>query len=424
MKKLSFNGLTLLAGLIFVQAAWTNAWANNGCTASADPKESISCNSVASDPSCYKSYGYNSMNNCAENCRSPWVMGGWTEAGLFVNEYGQKNSYNAGEFMSLSGNTDHLNNVRQSDLQVNQTWLYFGKELTSYSQFQIGGRVDFMYGTDRFLQSDGFERRTGHDPWGDGDYYAAFPQAYAEIGNKMFSIKAGKFLGLLGYESGMSPDRFFYSLSRSYAIVPATMTGTVATWNPSGRWSFFGGWISGRNSTFDSSQDSDFVGGFKYQLTKRLSIGYGTIIGKEQDISPYFAPESDVYVSSLVLNYKPTDRWNYTFAWNLQNQTDKQSDLHWGMYTLTNELTYRINHCWSIGTRAEWVKTHNDGVYGASDEFTDLSLGANWTPTCWLLVRPELRYDSIQNTPVFGGIKSGVPKRDQLSGGFSCIVKY
>lgn len=78
---------------------------------------------------------------------SGWFLGGHLESGLYVNQYGRRNVYRNGELDPDSGNSALLQNVRQSDFQLNQLYLKLGKELDTRHGFDFGGRVDLMYGT-------------------------------------------------------------------------------------------------------------------------------------------------------------------------------------------------------------------------------------------------------------------------------------
>lgn len=357
--------------------------------------------------------------------KSKWIMGGHLETGIYVNQYGQKNSYIPGgnPFSTtnnglhyLGGNTGLLNNVNQSDLQMNQMYMYFGKELDTRRGWDFGGQVDFMYGTDaKFVQSRGLEFGAGRGAWNSGDYYTALPQMFAEAGYKNVSVKAGKFLTPLGHESVLSTDRFFYSLGYCFGASPVTHSGIVATWKANERLSVFGGWVNGRDSFFDSRDDNAFLGGFKYELNHRIGLGYTALIGKDK------ALDEDYFEQTFVVDVKLGKRWHYAFEWLLINENFGATNF--AEYGINNELLYKVNKKLSVGGRLEWLSDFDsDNLYG-------FTLGANWTPRSWLTVKPEIRYDRVSssgnpwNWTPFNSIK-GNGKNEQLSSGLSMILSY
>ena len=153
-------------------------WLSSSLSAEAYEYEQLSCSTTNN---CFA--GYESA--CQQ---SPWSLSGHVESGLYVNQYGQKNAYTGralrnGGVDANSGNTDLLLNVGQSDLQLSQGWIILEKKLSKRSSWDVGGRVDYVFGTDaRYMQSSGLEKDAGHAYWGTGDYYSSIAQAYAEFG--------------------------------------------------------------------------------------------------------------------------------------------------------------------------------------------------------------------------------------------------
>ncbi len=376
--------------------------------------------------------------------KSGWEWGGWMEAGIYANQYGQTNAYFPGaehNLVSASGNTALLNNVNQSDFQMNQLWLYLGKKLDTRRGFDFGGRIDAVYGTDaRFTQSQGLEYTSGANrPWGDGDYYGSIAQLYGEVGYKNVSVKIGKFITPMGHEGIMATERFFYSLSYAFAELPVTHTGALATWTPNKKFSAFGGWISGEGSsrstsvykhandlTFYDADNNAALFGAKYCWNKKVSLAYSALIGRENDFYVGWG-DRDYFVQSVIVNVKPTKRWDYTFEWTLRNEDDGYTGdvWNWGGYGINQELIYRVNTRWAVGARFEWMHRYHSQAVNASNAY-EMTFGANWTPTKWLLVRPEIRYDKVFGYDPFNVTKSnGFDARDeQFSGGVSAVVKF
>ncbi len=365
---------------------------------------------------------------------SLWDFGGWIDAGIYSNEYGQENVYNAGQLNPVSGNTTLLQNVRQSDFQVNQLWLYGQKKLSKRG-FSVGGRADAVFGTDAiYFQSENLEfgYENANDRWGSGDYYLALPQLYGEVGYDNVSLKVGKFLAHMEYDSPMSSERFFYSTSYSFASMPHTLTGAVATWDVSKKLSVFGGWVCGENKTFEKGDDHAFYGGIEWKAGKRLNLRYTVLLGTQEyeaDHPVYADAVRDYFVQSFVADFQMTKRFKYVFEWTLRNETnDYLTGNNDGSYGVNNEFFYELNKKWTIGARFDWMHGYNGGYRFVSgdDDALAFTLGANWKPTKRIMVRPELRYDVFDNTAPFNLTKSGYgdPRDSQLSGGVSVVVKF
>lgn len=363
---------------------------------------------------------------------SLWDVGLWGEGGLFANQYGQKNKYNAaGDLMPYSGNTTLLGNVRQSDGQLNQLWVYGQKKLSKRG-FDTGGRVDFGFGTDMlYLQAANLEYdyTDGDDPWNTGDYYTAFPQLYGEIGYDNVSLKFGKFLSTFGYESIMAPERFFYSMCHAYRHRPATQTGAVVIWDVNKNFSVFGGWTNGQDQFFENGDDNAFLGGFDWNPSCRAKFGYSVMAGKETDDfwQRPFPVHCNYFTQSFYADLKLTERFNYVFEWTVN--TSSQAD-NYGVYGINNELFYKLNCRWTLGARVEWLHTYRNAGLTESpsreDDIFAVTLGLNWKPTRWLTFKPEIRYDVCDQGTPFNRSKSNDldMKKDQLSGGVSMVVHF
>ncbi len=434
MRKLMKGCLGVAAALLAAHLALTEV--NAGVFSECSP-----CKEAACDP-------------CDAVCgeTSTWEWGGWMEASLYSNQYGQRNVYDPalGEHnLAVPGNTNLLNNARQSDFQMNQLGLYFGKKLDTRRGFDYGGRVEAMYGTDaRYTQSQGLEYTTGNNRrWGDGDYYAAMNQLYGEVGYKSVSVKVGKFHTPMGQEGIVSTARFFYSLSYQFAALPVTHTGALATWAPQSNLSVFAGWVNGQGMgqedyTFYDTDNNAALFGAKYTWNKKVSLWYSALIGRQTNVFniPF---DHDYFVQSFIVKVKPNHRWDYTFEWTLRNDVGTVGDqaAYWGAYGINNELVYHVNAKWAVGLRAEWMHgysaDHNGmsvgGLGGFGGNAYELTAGLNWTPTKWLLIRPEMRYDKVFggaspfNTVGYDGdtvVLRDDPRNEQFSGGVSAVVKF
>jgi len=344
---------------------------------------------------------------------------------VMTNEFGYTDSYEDG---LEPGNTEWLQNVRQTAVQINQAWL-FAERKVSGRGFGVGGRVDFVYGTDaKYLQSEGLEKkwRTGYNPFQNGDYYGAFAQAYGEIGFNKLSVKVGKMLSTLETEtdSVMAPHRNFYSWSYTHHYKPHTMTGIVGDYKVSDRITAFGGWVTGFDQSFYDDKDNAAVGGVKVKLGK-VDLLYSLAVGQYDHDD---AEKDKYFVQTLAASAKLSSRLTYNFDWTLRNDQNGDGDrgdgidrfARQGGYGINQELIYKLRKNLSVGTRVEWIHGYaGDAGDTAGFDATALTFGASWTPTKWLLVRPEVRYDK-DDEPIY----AGGTKTYQTTYGISAVAKY
>jgi len=159
--------------------------------------------------------------------------------------------------------------------QLQQGWLFAERAIDASCGFDIGGRVDYIYGTDApEVQAFGNPGGTRFDnSWDNGSNYgSALPQLYMEVGYGDLSAKIGHMITNIGYESVEATKNFFSSHSFAFNIsqVSYTATGVVATYSGLDNVTLTGGWIEGVNTAFEDNGDA-FVGGVALDLTDRLS---------------------------------------------------------------------------------------------------------------------------------------------------------
>src|SRR5688500_15283462 len=102
----------------------------------------------ACQPTCCES-------SCCDSCCGHWLegftladwlgidtecyeIGGWTQLGYTDNNIPLSQAYN--DLLSFQDVPDHLH--------LNQQWFYFGKKVNGECGFDLGGRIDVVYGTD------------------------------------------------------------------------------------------------------------------------------------------------------------------------------------------------------------------------------------------------------------------------------------
>lgn len=157
----------------------------------------------------------------------PFRVRGWVDGGYTFNTQTPKSDFNG-----------PYNAIDRDVAQLNQLYLIIERSLrTSSGEWEVGGRVDLLWGYDYFLtQSTGFERDSDGSPgWNDNRYGVALPQIYAEVGSQDLSLKLGHFYTIVGYEGVPAINNFFYSKSYAYQFAgPFTHWGGMMSWRPTG----------------------------------------------------------------------------------------------------------------------------------------------------------------------------------------------
>lgn len=308
-------------------------------------------------------------------------VGLWAAASITANSNGGSNQ--------ATGNAPVGFNDRVNEVLLNQLNFYIERAVnTEGKQWDIGGRFDFMYGTDaRFTQATGWD-----DNWSNSNYYhIAMPQLYAEvyapIGNGI-SAKFGHFYTTIGYEVVTAPDNFFYS--HAYTMLygePFTHTGTMFSYDLDANWSINGGAVVGWDSATDSQSAWNFLGGASWTSNDGATAVTVQLISG--DVSDAQAVNRTMY--SVVVSHDFTDKFHYV----LQHDYGVQDQLgDW--FGINQYFTYDIIDQLAVGLRAEWFNDTGNAkrVNDIGANYLAFSFGVNYnTPMPWLKLRPELRID-------------------------------
>ena len=338
-------------------------------------------------------------------------VGGWINAGISTNFNSSPGRFN--------GTTTFGD--RSGEPQLNQFYLYLQRAVnTSGDSWDIGGRFDFMFGTDAvYTQAYGSPR--GH--WdlnliksGERFYDMAFPQAYVELfapfGNGL-TAKIGHFYTPIGNEVVTAPDNFFYS--HAYTMQygePFTHTGVLLSYPIDSNFTLMGGGVTGSDyGGWDGAWDKGlgnwaFLGGLSWTSDDKGSSV--TLTSTSGEISEHDSNNWSIY--SLVAKHDIMTGLHYTFqhdhGW--ANKVVAGKDAEW--YGINQYLTYDIQDDLAVGLRAEWFRD-DDGyrvfsparTLGAlpAASYYAVTAGLNWKPMKWLTVRPNVRYDWSDKADAF-----------------------
>jgi hypothetical protein len=367
-----------------------------------------------------------------------------------------QNSFN-GDTNGLPRNRENFSIFpdRLSDQWMgNQYYLVMDDPLEGSDVFNVGFRVDFLFGNDWLvtkaygLFDNAFP--INHFPGID------LPQVYAEAHLPVLTpggldLRAGRFFSLTGFESPPAVARPLMSMAYSLPYTPFTFFGAIGTLHVNDRLNFVAGTIDG----YDRWPNKPYKWGLLSALTwtsrdQKLNVVLGGADAYNQ--LPRFPPADATFVPGGippppflsgrrnpfynrsgrgyvvgVLTYKWTDKLTEAI------QTDHVFDqitlgfsptpyvphsaayylfAHWFLYNFTEKVTgvWRTEILWDPYGLAT----------GNADTLHEMTLGLNIRPKPWLWVRPEARYDWAQFThPYNDGTRNS-----QFTIGFDVIVLF
>ena len=320
-----------------------------------------------------------SENSCNQDwCQlgEPRRLFGTSCNGLTIGGFNQTGFHNS--------NTLGFNNM-EGKFRGHQAWLYVGREASRNCNWDMGFRVDGMYGLDaqdiQALGNSPTGAPTGWDNgWDNGSYGFALPQAYLEFANYDWNVRVGRFLSPIGYESVPSIENFFYS--RTYLRTftePFTHTGVLAQKEVNDRLTYVGGLTLGWNSAFENTDNGfNLITGFRYRSSENVKLGVTSSVGDTGYLG------SGVLTSAFT-EVQLTDRLCYVLQGDYLN-LDANDE-----FGIVNSLYYHVNNCLAFGGRLEWWKS--DRFFQASRSTYDWTFGANYRPNANVVIRPELRND-------------------------------
>lgn len=337
-------------------------------------------------------------------------IGGWINVGVSTNTNRSPGNWNGTVTFG----------DRDGELMLNQLYFYVERAVNSEGDsWDIGGRADFMFGTDAiYTQAYGAPQGNWDlNLWNERFMGTALPQAYLEVfapfGNGL-KAKIGHFYTIIGNEVVTAPDNFFYSHAYTMQFgEPFTHTGVLMSYPITENWSLSAGGVTGSvtagwDGGFNQGLGAwSFLGGLNWVSDDKGSSAALTATSGE--ISEQDHNNWSMY--SLVLKHDFLDDLHYTFqhdhGWASKVVNGTQ-DAEW--YGINNYLVYDINDELGVGLRAEWFRD-DDGfrVFSPArtlgplpaSSYYEFTAGLNWKPLSWVMVRPNVRYDWTDKAQAF-----------------------
>ncbi|MBX3444938.1 MAG: porin [Planctomyces sp.] len=327
--------------------------------------------------------GYDSMCGMfGDPLDDPWTLSGAIADAMCLDEP----CIDVGGWFQFgyTNKSDGVFNTVPHALNLHQAWFYVESAADGSEGFDVGGRIDVVYGIDA-QNTQAFGNRPGRwdfeNGYDHGEYGWAIPQAYGELAYDAFSVKIGHFYTLQGFEVVGATGNFFYShLLTMNFMEPFTHTGAVGTYQIDDDTALYGGWVAGWDTGFDRlNGGSAFHGGFSFSPMENMSFIYTTTAGN-------FGWSGEGYAQSIVVTTQLTDELTSVIGGDLihTNEGVLGGTTFHGI-SMYNFLLYSISDRTAVGMRNEWAKF--DGT-----SYQVLTVGLNYKPMANMVIRPEYRY--------------------------------
>lgn len=346
-------------------------------------------------------------NNHLKDCG--WKLGGNLAQSYTMNFNNPANRYN--------GTVTWPD--RSNEYQLNQFWLYAEKATdTSKKDWDFGGRVDLLYGTNaRLTTESGLESPHLNGP---GNYGLAIPQFYAEVAYKKLKVKLGHFISPIGYFTVDTTQNFFNTIPYTYQWgEPFTHTGAMATYQFTDNFVVSSGLIRGWDNFAGGNGFLGYLGTWGYTFKDKSNLAQVIVASNEPNFNFQY---TERYYQSLVYTKPINDNWTYVGQSDFGTQrqataTGKQAN--W--YGVNQYVYYKVNDKWTWGLNFEWWRdeegfrvagflpgTAPSGITGPPNgvplavlpggyagSFYQTTVGPRWYPTGKpnFFIRPNFRYD-------------------------------
>lgn len=319
---------------------------------------------------------------------------GWVETGFTGNPGDPHNHSNFPVAFNDGANQFNLH----------QVYAYIEKEIDpGKNSWDIGMRADLLYGTDaKFVKTSSFDSTIlGDNP----KHQLVFPQLYvnlyAPIGNGV-SMSVGHFYTIIGYESPMSPNNFFFSHAYTMRYAePFTHMGIMLSYPVNDNLTIKSGVVT-RWDTF-SRHSPDYLGGLNYITDDRKTMLSASLITGDVKTGP-LNHDHNRTMYSIELERSITDKLHYVVQhdFGIEAGTPNSSSATW--YGINQYLLYDISNQLGAGLRFEWFHDQNGTRVmgdGNDEDFIGVTAGLNYKPIAGITLRSEVRYDMAVHHDIF-----------------------
>ncbi len=313
----------------------------------------------------------------------------------------------AGRVFEAANNEDAL--LNQIDLIVERT--VDAGAAAKDNKWGIGGRMEWLYGSDaRYIHSNGLNFYGSSYPQMSPENQFDLVQAYVDVAVPVgtgLTIRTGKFVTLLGYETINPTTNALYSHSYSFGYaIPFTNTGVLGMYNLSDKLSLTGGISRGWDQALEDNNSAiDALGQAKYVFSDKLTGYFNFITGPEQNNNDGLYRTVVEGIASYQLTDALSVAGDAVFGFEPAAGTAGQAAQWYGLALYGG---YKLSEMATINLRGEWF-ADPQGARGLGGNEYELTLGVGIKPFPGsnlgsnLLIRPELRYDYSDNMIFDGG---------------------
>lgn len=320
---------------------------------------------------------------------------------------------------------------RPNNLLLNQVKLTIERPIDNTKAFDLGGRVDFLYGSDaKFMHSLGLtDTVCGPHETNDVDLPQLYLQAFVGKGNKEgkgLDLAIGKFVSPIGYEAADAPCAPLYSRGLLFNSGPFAHTGVKANYTFGPQASAYVAVVRGWDVFNDNNDAWSYIVGGAWNTREqvgdapRASVLVNVITGPEQ--------ENNTRDYRTMVDMTVAYRWNdrlseaLNFDYGTEQHGAGSKASHWSGLAHYLQYAFADN---VLGTwRAEWFQDTDGVAAGIQGNLYEMTWGVSVAPLPNhpvlknLVVRPEIRWDWTDQEGAFGGRDS------QVTAGFDVILNF
>jgi len=325
--------------------------------------------------------------------------------------------------------TGRVFDFEHEDVTLNQVGIFVNKGI-DLSKFDVGGRMEWIYGGDaRLIHSLGLFDHYNDDATPDDEQWD-LNQLYGDIsfGNG-FWVRAGKFVTHIGYEVIDPTGNALYSHSFMFGYgIPFTHTGVQVNWHMNATTDLMLGVTRGWDtSTEDNNDTVDFIGQAKIALDDKSTFIFGFTTGADQpgDNDNWRTLIDLIYTQKIGDNLTIAVNGDFGYETNSTSSPEGSDAIWWGA---TFYAGIKMSDIVTINGRVEYFNDQDGvrltGAVGGTSLY-EATLGLSITPMPndaygrGLIIRPEVRFDFAEKEFFDGGTD-----RYQFTAAVDAIYKF
>lgn len=358
-----------------------------------------------------------------------------------LNAYGWVETSFTGIFTGPGGSRAGLplrvyESRKPDNLKMNQLAIVLERAYDKSKDFDIGARVDPIFGSDSRLNASVglFDQETHRHSFDLAQFYG---QMWFKTGEDQgLELTFGKWYTTVGAEVIPSPLNWLPTRTMLFGFGPFTHTGLLARYYID-NWNFHVGVSRGWDQFKDNNKGASWHAGFGWESKNKVGdlpsdkLSFAYIGGPEEVTKKYGGQNRHIWNAVWTHQWteKLTQVMDSYFTWeddvpNAINSRGIASRRDSTWYGISYMLNYKFNDYLNATGRFEWFGDNHGVRTGFQGNFFSLTTGLGYTPfpnDPWLsglLIRPELRWDFSSNNDPF------VRNRDQFTGTISVVYSF